>query len=490
MGRMELDLLPGDRSPATRLFVQERSEQIFPWLGEEIVFGITWWNLVAGLLVLIVAALVHGALKQIIEGRVARHKAEALDQPEHEREARSWFDLIMEASLFPLATVVWVYGAYWGLYLLLLPFRMVDPLPFPLVVLDWVSQLAVFAIFFWFILRLVGVVDLRLCRRAARSGSKWDAILVPLVGRTLRLVLPLVGILLALPLFRFPPDSHLMVRSGVSVLVIVFIAAILLQAVRAIEEGILKQFRVDVADNLEARKLHTQVTVLKKLAYVLIGIFALASVLMVFESLRQVGTSILASAGIAGIIIGFAAQRSLGTLLAGFQIAITQPIRLDDVVIVENEWGRIEEITLTYVVVRIWDLRRLVLPIDYFITQPFQNWTRTSADILGTVFLFVDYAVPLKELRAAMDSIVEASPHWDRKVKVLQVTNVSERTVEVRILVSAENAGKAFDLRCEVREKMVEFMHDNYPEALPRFRTELSSPSGPGLLPGGRDVES
>jgi small-conductance mechanosensitive channel len=459
-------------------------EQAIPWLGEELVWGVTWWNLLAALLVLILAALVQGAIQRIIVVKVARDRVGVAEEPQHERETRSWVELLLGAALAPLGVLVWTYGFYLALALLLLPFRQADP-PFLIIqLIDWLRDFGVFVIVFWFVFRLIGVVDLRLCRRAKASGSRWDRILAPLVGRTLRLILPLLAIIMALPLLPFPPESRALVRSGVSVLVIVFIAAILFQVVKAIEEGIFAQFRVDVDDNLEARKLHTQVTVLKKLAFVLIGVFALASVLMVFESLRQVGTSILASAGIAGVIIGFAAQRSLGTLLAGFQIAITQPIRLDDVVIVEGEWGRIEEITLTYVVVRIWDLRRLVLPIDYFITTAFQNWTRTSADILGTVFLFVDYSVPLAALREEMDRIVEASAKWDRKVKVLQVTNVSERTVEVRILVSASNAGNAFDLRCEVREKMIEFIRDQYPEALPRFRAEISSPSQPGLLPG------
>ena len=177
--------------------------------------------------------------------------------------------------------------------------------------------------------------------------------------------------------------------------------------------------------------------VLKKVALTIIGVFTLASMLMVFESVRQFGASILASAGIAGIVVGFAAQRSIATLLAGFQIALTQPIRLDDVVIVEGEWGRIEDITLTYVVVRIWDLRRLVVPITYFIEQPFQNWTRSSAELLGTVFVYVDYSVPLDALRAQLTRLLEASPYWDGKVNVLQVTDAKEHTLEIRVLASA-----------------------------------------------------
>jgi small-conductance mechanosensitive channel len=204
-----------------------------------------------------------------------------------------------------------------------------------------------------------------------------------------------------------------------------------------------------------------------------ITVFGLASMLMVFESVRQFGTAIIASAGVAGIIVGFAAQKSIATLLAGFQIAMTQPIRIDDVVIVENEWGRIEEITLTYVVVRIWDLRRLILPITYFIETPFQNWTRQSADILGTVFLHTDYNVPLDKLRSEFKRVLEASPLWDKKVCVLQVTDSNERTLEIRALASARDASAAWDLRCEVREKLVTYLQRNYPESLPRIRAAV-----------------
>jgi small-conductance mechanosensitive channel len=195
--------------------------------------------------------------------------------------------------------------------------------------------------------------------------------------------------------------------------------------------------------------------------------------LMVFQPVRQLGTAMIASAGVAGIVIGFAAQKSLGTLLAGFQIAMTQPIRIDDVVIVEGGWGKIEEITLTYVVVRIWDLRRLVVPITYFIEKPFQNWTRTSADILGTVMLQVDYTIPVDAVRQELTRILEESPNWDRKVNGLQVTEAKEKTLELRALMSSSDASKSWDLRCEVREKLVAFIQEHYPASLPLVRARL-----------------
>ncbi len=240
-----------------------------------------------------------------------------------------------------------------------------------------------------------------------------------------------------------------------------------------LEDVIVSLFDVDARDNLRARKIHTQLRVLRRIVIVIVGILALGTMLMTFGKIRQLGTTILASAGIVGIVVGMAAQRTIGTFIAGLQIAFTQPIRVDDVVIVENEWGRIEEITLTYVVVRIWDLRRLIVPITYFIEKPFQNWTRTTADILGSVFLYVDYMVPVEAIREELQRILDKSQHWDRKVCVLQVTNTSEHTIELRALMSAADASTAWTLRCEVREKLVSFIQEKYPDALPRVRAEL-----------------
>jgi small-conductance mechanosensitive channel len=238
--------------------------------------------------------------------------------------------------------------------------------------------------------------------------------------------------------------------------------------------------QIYVKDNLRARKIHTQFRVLKRIVIIIICIISLALILMTFPKIRALGTTILASAGIIGIVIGFAAQKTIGTFIAGLQIAFTQPIRVDDVVIVENEWGRIEEITLTYVVVRIWDLRRLIVPITYFIEKPFQNWTRVTADILGAVFLYVDYTVPFDAIRKELQRILDSSELWDKKVCVLQVTNTTERTVELRALMSAPDASTAWSLRCEVREKLIDFVQKKYPKALPRLRAEMDPPKPAG----------
>ncbi len=267
---------------------------------------------------------------------------------------------------------------------------------------------------------------------------------------------------------------------GLTVLQIVVTAWFAIRCAGIGREFVNNAFDVKIKDNLKARKVHTQVHVVEQIIVTLIVFFAIAAFLMSFDKVRQLGVSLLASAGVLGIILGFAAQKSIATLFAGIQIALTQPIRIDDVVIVEGEWGWIEEITLTYVVVKIWDLRRLVVPITFFLEKPFQNWTRVSADILGTVFIYADYTVPVDAIRTELDRICQSSHLWDRKVCGLQVTNTTATTVEMRALVSAKDSPTAWDLRCLVREKLIFFLQKNYPLSLPRTRVAVDPlPGGP-----------
>jgi small-conductance mechanosensitive channel len=289
----------------------------------------------------------------------------------------------------------------------------------------------------------------------------------------LNALLPALAVAVALPSLQLGEGASTVIRHLLSLWIISAVAFLLMRAVGVGVRLLLGQFDISQKDNLRARRAYTQVRVIEQITVFAIVIIAIASMLMTFDKVRQIGVSLLASAGIAGIVIGFAAQRSIATVIAGIQIAITQPIRLDDVVIVEGEWGRIEEITLTYVVVRIWDERRLILPITYFIEHPFQNWTRTSAEILGTVFIYTDYGVPFDALREELQRLLEASPLWDRRVCVLQVTNATEKTLELRALMSAEDASNAWDLRCMVRESLIAFVQGNYPDSLPRVRIEL-----------------
>ncbi|MBN1795660.1 MAG: mechanosensitive ion channel [Sedimentisphaerales bacterium] len=268
-------------------------------------------------------------------------------------------------------------------------------------------------------------------------------------------------------------EKHLL-----SLLLIGTVSWLIIKLASVLEAILLSRFNVAVRDNLKARKIHTQFRVLKKIITVAVCILAFATMVMTFDKARQLGTTILASAGIIGIVVGMAAQKTIGTFIAGLQIAFSQPIRIDDVIIVENEWGRIEEITLTYVVVKIWDQRRLIIPITYFIEKPFQNWTRISADILGTVFIYVDYSVPVDAVRQKLQELLNESELWDKKVCVLQVTNTTEKTVELRALMSAADASTAWTLRCYIREKLVEFLRDKYPDALPKIRAELEQKHG------------
>jgi len=245
-------------------------------------------------------------------------------------------------------------------------------------------------------------------------------------------------------------------------------------AVGALQRRVVRRHPVDVEDNLAARRIQTQARVLGRLAQFAIGLVGISLALMTFPAVRQLGTALLASAGIIGLVAGIAARPVFGNLIAGLQLALSQPIRMDDVVIVEGEWGRIEEIGATYVVVRIWDERRMVVPLQWFIEHPFQNWTRTTAQLLGDATLWLDYRTPMAAVRGKLQEICEADPRWDGRVCVAQVTDADRQAIQVRLLVSARNSGELFDLRCAVRECMVAFLEREHPGSLPRLRTDLS----------------
>ena len=310
-------------------------------------------------------------------------------------------------------------------------------------------------------------------RQLIASRDEFWRELVIRTRRPSRLAALILGLGAAAPLARLgPTELDVLGR----VLLIGFIVLCGWAALTALDIATLiytRRFRVDVEDNLLARKHITQTRILRRTAAGLIVVLTIAFALMTFNGVRQYGVSLLASAGAAGIIAGLALQPYLTNLIAGIQIATTQPIRLDDAVIVEGEWGRIEEIGSTYVVVKLWDWRRMVLPLTYFIQKPFQNWTRENASLIGTAMVYVDYSAPIEVLRRKLEEIAAASPLWDRDVVNLAVTELSERTMQVRCLTSARNAGEAFDLRCEVREKMVAFLQAELPHALPRERFDM-----------------
>ena len=261
-----------------------------------------------------------------------------------------------------------------------------------------------------------------------------------------------------------------------NVLLIIGLTWLAIACVNSIKRTITDINPVDAADNLRARRLLTQTTVLTRSANFIIGLVGLGFVLLTLPGARQVGASLLASAGVAGLVAGIAARPVLGNFIAGLQIAFSQPIRLDDVLIVKGEWGRVERITGTYVVVRIWDERRLIVPLQWFIENPFENWTHTSSSILGTVFLWLDFSVPVPAIRAEFERITHASSRWDKRVCVLHVTDADDRGMQLRLLISAQDSGTAFDLRCEIREAIIAFVAANYPDSLPRLRPVLDAP--------------
>jgi small-conductance mechanosensitive channel len=295
------------------------------------------------------------------------------------------------------------------------------------------------------------------------------------------------ALFLALPATPFDADTTALIARILLLASVIIVGWAAIAAVNMSAELYLLRFRLDTADNLLARKHLTQVRVLTRTVDTLLVMLTAGVALMTFESVRQYGVSLFASAGVAGLVAGLAARPVLSNLIAGVQIATTQPIRIDDQVIVENESGRVEEITSTYVVIRLWDLRRMIVPLTYFIEKPFQNWTRETTNLIGTVFIHVDYTAPVERIRAKLSEIVQASKIWDGEVLKVQVTDARESSIELRILASARSSGDAFELRCEIREKLIDFLQREIPTALPRTRQEVVGIEERASAPSGRE---
>ncbi|WP_337188650.1 mechanosensitive ion channel domain-containing protein [Phenylobacterium sp.] len=317
-----------------------------------------------------------------------------------------------------------------------------------------------------------GVVRI-LRKRLTAEDSFWRPLLLR-TRRTARLALCIGAVAWAVHVAPMPERQEALAHHGLLVAFIVLVGMAAMSALDIASTLYLGRYRIDVSDNLEARKHQTQVRILRRAAATLVVILTIAFALMTVPGVRQLGVSLLAAGGAAGIIVGLALQPVLSNLLAGVQIALTQPIRIDDALIVEGEWGRVEEITSTYVVIRIWDLRRLIVPLKYFMEKPFQNWTRESAELLGVVMLYLDYRAPVEAIRERLAGILAGTGLWDGKVSVVQVTDARERTMEVRILASARSSGEAFDLRCLIREQIIGWLREAHPEALPHARLQLA----------------
>ena len=379
--------------------------------------------------------------------------------------------LILTALRKPLALLVLVVGGVFGLMPLVTGIEGRTTRVFYAGLLTGILYAGQIVAVLWLIFRGILAMEKRMRSWATRTHNIAGAVAVPILGQTLRLAVPLLGLILLLPLLKLPPAWTWVTQKGFGILLIAALSFLIVRGLNAIQSALMRRHRVDAPDNMSARRILTQVSVIRKVIVSAVIVIATGSILMMFDPVRQFGTSILASAGIAGVVIGFAAQKTLGNVLAGIQIALTQPLLIDDIVVVEGEFGQIEEITLTYVTVRTWDLRRIILPITYFIEKPFQNWSRVSTEMLGTVTLYLDYQVPMGELRKELKDLLDKNPKWDRRVCNLQVTDAKQNSIEVRALVSAADSGKLGDLRSEIREGLINFLWCNYPESLPRNRT-------------------
>lgn len=338
---------------------------------------------------------------------------------------------------------------------------------------EWAIALMLCAIIVLATLLFKWMVTLILKRTSKATTYSLLVSVLKHLSRPLNFLLPLFFINAFLPYFDISDEKLPVVGRLLDILLVIAFSYLLIKMVRIFEDFVYNTYKLDKSDNLKERKIRTQLQFVRKVIVSLVVIIGLAIILLSFDSVRKIGAGLLTGVGIGGIIIGFAAQKSLGNFLAGLQIAFTQPIRIDDVLVVEGEWGRVEEITLTYVVVHIWDQRRLILPINYFIEKPFQNWTRNTSEILGTAFIYVDPTFSVDALRAELERLLAVSNLWDGRVGILQVTDIKETVVELRALVSARNSSEAFDLRCYIREHLLKFIGAHAADGLPKTRVIL-----------------
>ncbi|MBN9587801.1 MAG: mechanosensitive ion channel family protein [Alphaproteobacteria bacterium] len=335
----------------------------------------------------------------------------------------------------------------------------------------WVIALTVFIAII-----AIGIATQRiLIAWLSRRSQNWQPFTRSVFLRTRRLgryAIVLLALVLAIPLVPLSRDAELSVHHIFIALFIVLLGWIAAVIANILIDRYIHGLQLDATDNLMARKAATQMRIFRQASNVLLVLLTVAFALMSFDAVRQFGISLFASAGIAGIVAGLAARPMLENLIAGVQLALTQPLRLGDAVVIAGEWGWVEEINSTYIVVRIWDLRRLVVPLSYLFANPFTNWTRSSASIIGTVLVYADYTLPVDAVRARAVEIVKASKLWDGQVAGLQVTDAREQVMELRVLASAADSSRAWDLRCEVREKLIAHIRDNFPESLPRVRRQ------------------
>lgn len=345
----------------------------------------------------------------------------------------------------------------------------------------------------WLVILVSGIIGLVVSGiiinliKITASRKEWQSIrsIRENLTNVLHFFIPLLFITATIKTFSLTHKDYYWIFSISKILLIAATTWLMIRIAVIIEKLLIDQLDFDSPDNNQARRMFTKIKFVKRIVIIMIIIIGISVLMLSFDSVRQYGVGILTSAGIFSVIIGFAAQKSLANLMAGIQIAFTQPIKIDDVVIVEGEWGRIEEINLTYVVVNIWDLRRIVLPITYFIETPFQNWTRNDSALIGTAFFQLNYLAPIPKLREKLKEILEETPLWDGRSWALQVTDTQGQLMVVRATMSARNSSQTFDLRCLVREKMIEYIARELPDSLPSYRIEEAKQAEPFIQDNG-----
>jgi small-conductance mechanosensitive channel len=353
---------------------------------------------------------------------------------------------------------------------------------------DWVFWLQVAGIILGALLLALlahWIAFVVLTRLAGRSASQVDDSLLTHARTPSRALFCVMAVLLVLPVLGLAASAQETLQRILTVALTGSVGWLAVRLTGVLHDVVEAKYDLKAATDVRARQTVTRVAILRRSLVALIAVVTLCLILMSIPSIRQIGVTLFASAGVAGLVAGLAARPAISNLIAGIQLAVTEPIRLEDSVIVEGEFGNVEEIRTTYVVVRLWDLRRMIVPLSYFIEKPFQNWTRATTDLLATVMLYVDYTVPVADIREELQRVVTTTDLWDGKVCNLQVTNCTESTVELRALLSASDAGRAWDLRCFVREQLIAYLKREHAEALPRARAEVLPDPGDSPQPAG-----
>jgi small-conductance mechanosensitive channel len=381
----------------------------------------------------------------------------------------SWLRFIIHIIKKPLLLLIAAYLVFALCNIVQLYLSKTTAIYLQEVAVFWLN-LSEFIAFFWIMLNAIHIANAKLMAWADDTHNRIVKLLLPMLTTSIEAIMLLIMINMVIPELGITGLARLFLDKITKVLVIAVIGWIFFTVVNTLEQLIISQYLTNHHNDLASRKVNTQVTVLKRIILTIGMVITIASILMVFDSVKNVGAGLLTTAGIISAIGAFASQQSLGRLFAGLQIAFTQPFRIGDTVIIENEFGEIEEITLSYVVVKLWDLRRLILPTDYFTTKGLQNLTRESTQLLGTIFFYTDYSLPIEAIREVCMQLVKQSANWDGNVYTLQVTDIKNNHIEIRILVSAANTGNLWNLRCEIRENLLQYLVKHYPDALPKLR--------------------